>query len=165
MTGRNRRLLSLGLSAALLVALGFAVVMTVLGSAGEPTATSTQDSAERAEVQRVASSFAVNVNTYSAADIDSYAQRVRPLLTDQFVSSFDQAIRGIVSQVKATKLKSKGEVLVTGVSSVDPDSATVLVVSDADVTSSMGAQARHFRWRVDLVREGGKWLVNGFQPM
>jgi hypothetical protein len=164
-TGRNRRLLSLGLSAALLVALAFAVVMTIVGSAGEPTATSTQESAERAEVQRVASAFAVNVNTYSSADIDSYAQRVRPLLTDQFVSSFDQAIKGIVSQVKATKLKSKGEVLVTGVSAVDPDSATVLVVSDADVSSSVGSQARHFRWQVDLVRQSGKWLVNGFQPM
>ena len=165
MTGRHRRLLSLGVSAALLVALAFAGVMTIVGTAGEPTTTSTQDSAERAEVQRVASSFAVNVNTYSAADIDNYASRVRPLLTDQFEPSFDQAIRGIVSQGKATKLQSKGEVLVTGVSSVDPDSATVLVVSDADVSSSVGNQARHFRWQVSLVRQNGKWLVDGFQPM
>jgi Mce-associated membrane protein len=163
-TGRNRRLLSLGLSAALLVALAFAVVMTIVGSAGETTATSTQESARRAEVQRVASAFAVNVNTYSSADIDSYAQRVRPLLTDQFAPSFDQAIRGIVAQVKATKLRSRGDVLVTGVSNIDQDSATVLVVSDADVTSSVGSRARHFRWQVDLVRQNGTWLVNGFQP-
>ena len=165
MTGRNRRLLSLGLSAALLVALAFAVVMTIVGSAGESAATSTQESARRAEVQRVASSFAVNVNTYSASDVDSYAQRVRPLLTDHFRTSFDRVVRQIVAKAKATQLRSKGEVLVTGVSALDPDSATVLVVSDADVTSSVGSQARHFRWQVDLVRQDGKWLVNGCQPM
>jgi Mce-associated membrane protein len=164
-TGRNRRLLSLGLSAALLVALAFAVVMTIVGSAGESTATSTQESARRAEVQRVASAFAVNVNTYSAENVDSYAERVRPLLTDEFGPSFDRAVSGIVAKAKATQLRSKGEVLVTGVSALDSDSATVLVVSDADVTSSVGSQARHFRWQVDLVRQDGKWLVNGFQPM
>jgi hypothetical protein len=163
-TGRNRRLLSLGLSAALLVALAFAVVMTIVVSAGETTATSTQESARRAEVQRVASAFAVNVNTYSAADIDGYAQRVRPLLTDRFEPSFDQAVKGIVAQVQSTQLRSKGNVLVTGVSSLDRDSATVLVVSDADVSSAVGSRARHFRWQVDLVRQGGKWLVDGFQP-
>jgi hypothetical protein len=164
-TGRNRRLLSLGLSAALLVALAFAVVMTIVGSAGESVATSTQESAQRAEVQRVASAFAVNVNTYSASDVGSYTQRVRPLLTDQFGPSFDRAVSGIVAKAKATQLKSQGEVLVTGVSALDADSATVLVVSDADVTSSVGNQARHFRWQVDLVRQDGKWLVDGFQPM
>jgi Mce-associated membrane protein len=163
-TGQHRRLLSLGLSAALVVALAFAVVMTLLGSAGEPAASSTQESAERQEVQRVASAFAVNVNTYSASNIDSYAQRVRPLLTSKFAPSFDRAIKGIVAQVRSTKLRSKGEVLVTGVSTLDRDSATVLVVSDADVSSAVGSRARHFRWEVDLVRQDGKWLVDGFQP-
>ncbi len=163
MTGRTRRLLSYGLSAALLVALAFAVVVTVVDP-GSSAVGSTQESAARKNVQRVASSFAMNVNTYSSSDIDSYTKRVRPLLTDEFEGSFSQAIDGIVAQMRSAKVKSTGEVLVTGVSAIDQDSATVLVVSDADVSTAVGDRARHFRWEVDLVRQGGTWLVNGFQP-
>lgn len=163
MTGRNRRHLSYGLSAALLVALAFAVVLTLVDP-GSSAASSTQESAARKEVQRVASSFAVNVNTYSSSKVDDYTRRVRPLLTDKFEKSFSQAIEGIVSQMRSAKVRSKGEVLVTGVSALDQDSATVLVVSDADVSTSGGDRARHFRWEVDLVRQGGEWLVNGFEP-
>lgn len=163
MTGRNRRLLSLGLSAALLLALAFAVVVTVLdpGSSGVE---STQESAPRKEVQRVASAFAANVNTYSSEEFDTYTKRVRPLLTDDFGREFDRTMKGLVAQMQTAQMRSTGEVLVTGVSSIDQDSATVLVVSDADVSSSAGTQARHFRWEVDLVRQGGSWLVNNFQP-
>ncbi len=164
MTGRNRRHLSYGLSAALLLALAFAVIVTLVDP-GSSTAGSTQESAARKEVQRVASSFAANVNTYSSSDVDGYTKRVRPLLTDGFEQSFSQAIEGIVSQMRSAKLKSTGEVLVTGVSALDQDSATVLVVSDADVSTSVGSRARHFRWVVDLVRQNGRWLVNGFEPI
>lgn len=165
MTGERRRLLSYGLSAALVVALVFAVVVTLVGNAGSSAQGSTQESAARKEVQRVASAFAMNVNTYSSAKIDGYTKRVRPLLTTKFEKSFSQAIEGIVSQMRSAKVRSKGEVLVTGVSTIDKDSATVLVVSDADVSTAAGSRARHFRWKVDLVRQDGKWLVNGFQPI
>jgi len=162
-TQRTRRLLSLGLPVALVLALAFAVVATLVGGSG-PSAASTQESVTRHQVQRVASSFAVNVNTYSSSDFQDYAGRVRPLLTPDFEKSFSRFIQGIVGQMRSIKIQSKGEVLVTGVSSIDQDSATVLVVSDADVTTSVGERARHFRWRVDLVRQQGRWLVNGFEP-
>ncbi|MGH3367884.1 MAG: hypothetical protein ACRDOY_11840 [Nocardioidaceae bacterium] len=164
MTGISDRLLSYVLSAALVVALAFAVLMTVLGNAGSQAAASTEDSAARHEVQRVASAFAANVNTYSSADIDSYTSRVKPLLTDQFEGSFSRAIDGIVSQMRSARIESKGQVLATGVSTIDKDSATVLVVCDADVSTAVGERARHFRWVVDLVRQGDSWLVDGFNP-
>jgi Mce-associated membrane protein len=162
-TGRNRRLLSLGLSAALLLALAFAVVVTLLDP-GSSAVGSTQESAARKEVQRVASAFAVNVNTYSSDNFDTYTQRVRPLLTEDFGREFNRTMQGLVSQLQSAQLESSGEVLVTGVSSIDQDSATVLVVSDAEVSSAVGSRARHFRWEVDLVRQGGEWLVNDFRP-
>lgn len=165
MTARNRRLLSYGLSAALVVALAFAVVVTFVGGAGSAATASTQDSQARKEVQRVASAFAANVNTYSSSNIDSYTKRVKPLLTDKFEKSFSQAIEGIVAQMRSAKIESKGEVLVTGVNAIDKDSATVLVVSDADVSTAVGNRARHFRWQIDLVRQQGAWLVDGFEPM
>jgi Mce-associated membrane protein len=163
-TGRSRRLLSYVLSAALVLALAFAVVVTILdpGSGG---GSSTQDSAARKEVQRVASSFAVNFNTYSSENVDSYTRRMRPLLTDRAEQSFSQAIQSVVTQMRSQQMTSQGEVLVTGVSSIDSDSATVLVVADADVSAASGDLARHFRWEVDLVRQGGRWLVNDFTPV
>jgi Mce-associated membrane protein len=164
-TGRHRRLLSYVLSAVLVLALALALVVTVVDPGASSSLTSTQESTARKEVQRVASAFAANVNTYSSQNVDAYAKRVRPLLTPQFERSFSRAIDGLVSQMRSTRLRSTGEVLVTGVSSVDRDSATVLVVSDADVTSAAGDRARHFRWEVELVRRGGRWLVDGFQPL
>lgn len=164
MTERQRRLTFLGLSAALVVALVAAVLVTMLGSAGSPATASTQESQARKSAQRVASAFAVNVNTYSSDKIQGYRKRVEPLLTDKFRTSFDSAISGIVSQMRSADVSSTGEVLVTGVSAIDKDSATVLVVADADVTTAAGERARHFRWKVDLVRRGGAWRVNGFEP-
>ncbi len=164
-TGRNQRLLSYGLAALLLVALGCAAVLILRGGGESSSAASTQESAARHEVQRVASAFAANVNTYSSDDIESYEKRVRPLLTDGFEQSFSRAIEGLVAQMRSVGIDSRGEVLVTGVSSIDADSATVLVVADADVETSTGPRARHFRWRVDLARQGGEWLVNDFEPL
>jgi Mce-associated membrane protein len=164
-TARNRRLLAYVLTALLVVALGGAAALLLLGRDASSAVASTQESAARHEVQRVASAFAANVNTYSSQNIDSYEKRVRPLLTDGFEQSFSRAIKGLVAQMRTAGLESRGEVLVTGVSSIDRDSATVLVVADADVQTTAGPRARHFRWRVDLARQDGRWLVNDFEPL
>jgi Mce-associated membrane protein len=163
-TDTNRRLLSYVLSAALLLALVAAVVVTVVGNQTSSAGGTTQESAAREDVQRVASSFAANVNTYSSDDIESYRKRVAPLLTPRFEGQFSKFLDSLIAQMRSEQLRSKGEVLVTGVSSVDADSATVLVVSDADVSSVGGQRARHFRWEVDLLRQDGRWLVNDFEP-
>ncbi len=52
-------------------------------------------------------------------------------------------------------MTSKGEVITSAVASVDPDSAEVLVVADANVTTVFDARARHFRWEVSLVKVDG----------
>lgn len=165
MSAATRRGVSYALSAVLVVALAFAVLFTFLGPGGSDASATTAESTARHEVQRVASSFAANVNTYSSEQIDSYTKRVKPLLTKEFESSFSRAIEGIVKQMQSVRIKSKGEVLVTGVSSIDEDSAAVLVVADADVQTGTGSRARHFRWQVDLVKQDGRWLVNGFEPL
>lgn len=149
---------------ALLLVVGGALLLTTRGSSAAEPAT---DPALRNEVKRVASAFAANVNTYSADDIKSYRKNVEPLLTPTFEKSFSKSMDDIVKQMQSAKLESKGEVKAAGVSSLDEDSAVVLVVCDADVSSTHGDRERHFRWRIDLVRGGedGAWLVDEFKPV
>ncbi len=123
------------------------------------------EEASRDEVAQVASQFAVDVNTYSAADIDTYADRVSAQLTEDFSGSFNDALEGLVDQVRAAEIESEGTVLRTGVASVGDDSARVLVVADATVDSVFQTRVRHFRWEVELVRAGDEWLVDNFTPV
>ena len=123
------------------------------------------EEARRDEVAQVAGQFAVDVNTYSAADIDTYSDRVAAQLTEDFSGSFTDALEGLVEQVRAAEIESEGTVLRTGVASVDEDTARVLVVADATVDSVFQTRVRHFRWEVELVRDGDEWLVDNFTPV
>jgi hypothetical protein len=120
---------------------------------------------ERRAVQLAVASFAANLTTYSVDDIGGYKARLSPLMTPGFAKSFGLAVDGIVAEVKATKMTSQGQVVETAVSAVDSDSATALVVADVQVQSSLGDRVRHFRWKVTLLRQGGDWLVDGFEPV
>lgn len=128
----------------------------------DDTMTAQQD---RASVVRVAERFTVEVNNYNVGSIDQYQQRITPLLTTKFQGEFSQAMQDIVSSVKQAKMNSKGQVLASGVESVDPDSAHVLVVADANVKTVFDNRARHFRWDVSLRKVGGRWLVDDFSPV
>jgi len=125
----------------------------------------TKEQQEREDVQAAVSAFVANLNSYSVKDIDGYQDRLKPLLTPGFAQSFDLAVENIVAQVKATNMTSEGEVLSTAVSSIDPNSATALVVADATVKSALGDRLRHFRWRVSLIKSEGTWLIDDFKPV
>jgi hypothetical protein len=120
---------------------------------------------QRRAVQLAVSSFAANLTTYSVDDVGGYKTRLTPLMTPGFAKSFGLAVDGIVAEVKATKMTSRGQVVQTAVSTLDSHSATALVVADVQVGSSLGDRVRHFRWKVSLVRDSGGWLVDGFEPV
>jgi Mce-associated membrane protein len=71
----------------------------------------------------------------------------------------------IVTSVQKAKMTSRGQVLASAVSGIDQDSATVLVVADAKVKTVFDTRARHFRWKVSLVKVNDRWLVDDFQPI
>ncbi|MGZ4475155.1 MAG: hypothetical protein ACXVWW_05575 [Nocardioides sp.] len=119
----------------------------------------------RADVVRAAERFAVVVNTYDVSTIDGYQASIDPLLSPKFKGEFDKTMTDVVPSVKQAKMTSKGQVLASAVASVDPDSAQVLVVSDAAVKTVFDSRARHFRWEVSLVKLDGKWLVDNFTPV
>lgn len=120
---------------------------------------------DRREAVRAAERFTVAVNNFDVADIDSLQQNLEPLLTTKFRTEFDETVEGLLAQVEEAKLSSEGEVIRTAVASADADSASILVVADANATSVFGDRVRHFRWTVDLVRVDDAWLVDDFAPV
>ncbi len=119
----------------------------------------------RADVARVAEQFAVEVNNYDSESIDGYRSSVSRLLSTKFRAEFDKAMQDIVAQVEEAQMDSKGEVLASGVATLDDDSARVLVVADAGVKTVFDERQRHFRWEVALVKVDGAWLVDDFTPV
>jgi Mce-associated membrane protein len=119
----------------------------------------------RAEVSRTAERFVVQANNYDASDLDTLKDQLTPLLTTKFRTDFESTIDDILAQVKEVQLVSKGQVLRSAVASLDNDSAEVLVVADAEASSTFGTRVRHFRWSVDLVKVDGDWLVDNFTPV
>ena len=159
----------LGRRLRMLMALVLALVIVVAGvvlAVSYPRERAYQaEVANRADVVRVAERFTTEANDYDVSSIDGYQRRIAPLLTTKFRGEFTHAMRDIVASVKKSKMTSTGQVLASAVSGIDQDSATVLVVADAKVTSIYDTRARHFRWKVSLVKVAGRWLVDDFQPV
>ncbi len=147
---------------AVLAAVAVVVQLVVLQPRFEEVAATEQ---ARIDAVRVAEKFAIEVNNYDSETIEDYQGRVSELLTTKFAGEFEQAMGDIVSSVGEADMTSKGEVITSAVASVDPDSADVLVVADADVTTVFDDRARHFRWEVSLVKVDGAWLVDNFTPV
>jgi len=57
-------------------------------------------------------------------------------------------------------------VLAGATGDLDADAATVLVAANSDVSNTQTGdrpQTRYFRLRLDLVREGERWLISNVQ--
>ena len=147
---------------AVVAAVALVLEVTVLRPRFEEVSSAQQS---RSAVTRAAERFAVQVNNYDVGSVDDYQAGISPLLSPKFKGEFDKAMTDIVQSVKQAKMTSKGEVLTSAVASLDPDSAQVLVVSDASVKTVFDTRARHFRWEVSLVKIDGKWLVDNFTPV
>lgn len=119
----------------------------------------------RSDAVRVAERFAVAVNNYDSASVEDYQETVGDLLSTKFRSEFESAMEDIVLQVQQAQMTSQGEVLASGVATIDDDSARVLVVADASVKTVVDERQRHFRWEVSLVKVDGAWLVDDFTPV
>lgn len=159
----NPRGLRTAMAAVLVLLLVVAVAAGAWGFTKLRSAEATLD--DRADVVRVAEQFAVSVNNYDASSIDDYKSSVGELLSTKFSAEFDKAMQDIVAQVQEAQMESNGEVLASGVATIDNDSARVLVVADAAVKTVFDDRDRHFRWEVSLVKVDGEWLVDDFTPV
>ncbi|RNL81050.1 hypothetical protein [Nocardioides marmorisolisilvae] len=173
-TGTSRRssTLTAGVVAALLLALGVALSImwgvrdagddltskALTTNNGDPLISDTQ----RHEAVAVAEQFCLRMDGVDGSDPDGYVKKVSELLTTKQKTKFTQEFADFQKLGVDKKLKGTGTILASGVSDIDPDSATVLVAHDSSVVAETGTTQRHYRWSVSLRKVDGHWLVDDF---
>ena len=101
--------------------------------------------------------------TVDHRDMDPLIDAVLDGATDGFAKQYASQRGTLTSEAVRTEATSTPEVVALGVGDQDEESATVLVAANSTVTNaSTGAegQVRYYRLRLQLVREGGRWLTS-----
>jgi Mce-associated membrane protein len=123
-----------------------------------------RQAAERDQAAAVAAArqFTIDFVSISAATVDSDIQRVTSGATGDFAGEYERGKTQVRAAVVENEVRSEGTVLRAGLVSADADSAVVLVAVDATVRNVKAPQGRpaHYRVKVDMVKEEGRWLVS-----
>jgi Mce-associated membrane protein len=109
----------------------------------------------------------VNLDSLAFSTIDRDLKRVLDGATGTFKTQFTGAQRELRAQVLERKSVSTGSIVSAGVVRADTNSATVLVAAERTVKDSSSASGgtAHDRWRVELEKHGGRWLVARLEPV
>jgi hypothetical protein len=134
---------------------------------------------QRDQAMAVAKQFATQVATYGPEDLDEqkkmpdYAARIEKLLTPKFAAGFEQSVTFAEQTVAQQKITRSAQVYAVGVSSLQDDSARVLVAGTDTVSlpnpkkpdELLPYSQQTFRFEVALVLTKGKWLVDSYGPV
>ena len=143
---------------ALLVAIG--LVVTSRDSVDDDLTSAQREVAEAARVEALA------FLTVDHTDMDPLIDAVLAGATGDFAEQYESQRDTLTSEAIRTEATSTGEVVALGVGDLDDDSATVLVAANSTVTNTSTGdkgQVRYYRLRLDLVREGERWLTSNVQ--
>ena len=132
---------------------------------GLKTKSSDDREQERASASSVASQFALRMDNVDGTNFDKYIKGINELLTTKAKTKNTEVFSAMKQSYEAAKVKGTGKVLLTGVGDADEDSATVLVVHDAAVSTTRGDIEHHYRWSVNVAKVDGRWLVDDFSPV
>lgn len=135
---------------------------------------------ERDAVMSQARQFALRLNTYGPDLLDAttkqmptYRSQVEKVITAKYRTAFEKdGVPLVEATVSQLGVKRTAQVYATGVAVIDADTATALVAGaftnsyptkkgSSDYTA---AAPEPFRFEVQLVKTGGTWLVDGFNP-
>ena len=131
---------------------------------------------QRDQVMAVAKKFATQVATYGPEDLDeqnkmpAYVERIEELLTPKFASGFEQSVTFAEQSVAQQKITRSAQIYAVGVSSLEEDSAQVLVAGTDTVSvpnpkkpeELLPYSQQTFRFEVVLVLTKGEWLVDNY---
>jgi Mce-associated membrane protein len=99
-------------------------------------------------------------------DAQGSIDRVAAGATGDFAKQYDSSTKGVIELLKRYKSVMSGDVVWAGVSSLDPDSASVLVATTGTVANTQSHNkpvARYFRLRLDLVLVDGAWKTKNLE--
>ena len=175
---RWRRLLAVALT---LVVVASVAVLVWLAAGGRATSGGGLDHPEeREQVMSLTDQFVKRLGTYSPDMLDDsgqmpdYRDQVREVITPKFAADFDKEVATAEQLVAQGGITRTADVFATAVSSVDDDSARVLVAGAFTDSYSQGEGKKQqsveqeplpFRFTVDLVMIEGEWLVDDFTPV
>ena len=134
---------------------------------------------ERESTMAQSRQFVLRLHTYGPQYLDAdntmpeYRELVSELLTPKFAADFEKNVELAEQAVSQAGAGRSGEVFSTGVSSLDADSATVLVAGSftnsypnpSDAEQRIDADSLPFRYEVKLLKVEGEWLVDEFTPI
>lgn len=175
---RRRVLLAAALAVVCLVCVALMAWMS-LGGAGSADG-GLELPEEREQVMSLTDQFVKRLGTYSPEMIDDsgrmpdYREQVREVITPKFAADFDKEVATAEQLVAQGGITRRADVFATAVSSIDDDSARVLVAGAFTDSYRQGAgddartidqEPLPFRFTVDLVRIEGEWLVDDFTPV
>lgn len=179
---RWRSLLAVALTLVVVASLALLVWLT---AGGRATADGGLDHPEeREQVMSLTDQFVKRLGTYSPDMLDDsgqmpdYRDQVREVITPKFAADFDKEVATAEQLVAQGGITRTADVFATAVSTVDDDSARVLVAGAFTDSYTQGegkqgsGEARTidqeplpFRFTVDLVVIDGEWLVDDFTPV
>jgi hypothetical protein len=116
-----------------------------------------------AKVKAVAEQFALRMDSLDSSDVNAYVKRVDQVLTTRCRTQFDKSGPLLAASVGKVKFSYKGYVRATGITTMDRNSAVVLISHDSVLTAGGGQSAvSAYRWTLTLRKVNGKWLVDQF---
>ena len=172
-------------SPALRLALLGVLVVALLASAGvliwlvsDRTGEADDLQAQRDAVMAQTEQFMLRTGTFGPDMLDDqngmpeYREKVKEVITPKFATSFDKQAVAAEQLVAQGHVSREAEVFATAVSVMDEDSATALIAGSFTDSFPQGKSGEPvagepvpFRMEVDLVKTGGKWLVDDFTPI
>ncbi len=175
---RWRTALAVALTLVVVACLALLVWLTAGGRASADGGLDHPD--EREQVMSLTDQFVKRLGTYSPDLLDDsgqmpdYREQVREVITPKFAADFDKEVATAEQLVAQGGITRTADVFATAVSSVDDDSARVLVAGAFTDSYSQGEGKKQqtvdqeplpFRFTVDLVMIEGEWLVDDFTPV
>jgi Mce-associated membrane protein len=124
-----------------------------------------QEDARRDEAVAVARDQVLDLTTLDSDTIDEKLAAMAERLSGDFKRQFDGFAQTFADVVKEDEIRATGEVEAVAVDQYDGDSAVVLVATSAEIAHGKSDKAaeKSYRMRVDLDREGDRWLITGME--
>jgi Mce-associated membrane protein len=103
----------------------------------------------------------LTLTTVSRENAAASLERLRAGATEPFASDIAQSSGALQQLLSTQDVSSSGVIVESGISSIDKNSAVVLVAADANVTAASAQPAvRRYRLSARMSRVGDRWLVS-----